>query len=140
VIDRATGQPGLVKIIFNDADQLTDGEKIQAYIGLLQADSGNPWEVVSREQFYQLMDWNIEDYGDTEVSAGALARISARRPQFPFGQPNQEGQDPTRMNEARAVRVEKTSILKESEQALATANHLWARKIIEAVEKDYPVK
>ncbi len=134
IIDRELGTPGLVKLAFNDADQQTDGEKIQSLIALLQADSADPWAVVSRQQFYQMMDWNIEDWEETPATAAA----TARRPQNPFGFDMM--QKAPRENEARGVRVEKTDVLKEADQKLAAATTLWASRIMAAVEKDYPVK
>lgn len=64
VIDRVTGKPGSVWIVFNSAAQPSENDLVNMYIGLIKADPTNPEAFVTRKQLYDRLGWDIEQYDE----------------------------------------------------------------------------
>jgi len=74
---------GKVKMVFNEVEPEVQIQKIAAYAQLLQADPQDPWAVISREQFYNFVGWDIGAYTETPPTAAVTERKLAPM-QFPF--------------------------------------------------------
>lgn len=129
VIDLITGAPGKVWIEFNDPNPEDEAKKAAWIASIMMASGMDPFRVMPRQWVQEQFGISPEEYPDEPGQAREKLQFTDQIPPFP------------RENEAPSpAKVERTDAYKESEQKLAAANTIWARKIIEAVERDYPVR
>lgn len=91
IINRVLGEgsEGKVKLVFNEIDAANELDKVNWINLLLKADALNPWAVISREQVYKFMGWEIDDYKPDLDEIEVQLPDDEAKPPLP-GQPEEE--------------------------------------------------
>lgn len=91
VIDRITGKPGAVKIVFNDVNPQDEKDKAEWITSLMKANPADPFSIVPRRYIQEVFSIDPDQYEDDEEDVAAWIPGAGKKP--PAVPPGDEGEE-----------------------------------------------